>query len=285
MKTLAIFYTGDKRHNLELTKLNHQKLFDKIKSICDYNLYWFTKDDPNRGTCPFEEGNIHEDTIYRRGQGGGIQVWDFVRACNNTTEPYVMRLRTDVWFTDTSIDIICDEIKEIIKGNTDIAYLGSDWIHENAGKIFQKLIVIDGVAPGVQDFVIIANRSKMKPGNEVVDYITGLNPKKRRSGNNLFKLLIPMKVTEDGLYYQEISAFRILCQIWLVRQTYTEYPSDEEVCRDYIQSYILDNKSEIGKKTFIVPHPMQDAVNWWRTSKGWAQMDLDIKDFKRWQLP
>jgi len=152
---LAIFYTGDKRHNLDIAARNHQTLFDRIKEICDYKIYWFTKDDPTREACPYEDGNIHEDTIYRRGQGGGIQVWDFVRACKKTNEPYVMRLRTDVWFTDSSINVICNEIKEILNGKTDIAYLGSDWIHENAGKINHKLVVIDGVAPGVQDFVII----------------------------------------------------------------------------------------------------------------------------------
>jgi hypothetical protein len=93
-----------------------------------------------------------------------------------------------------------------------------------------------------------------------------------------------MRVTEDGLYFQEIDAFRILCQIWLVRKTYSEYPQDMEVCKDYIQSYILDDKSEIGKKTFIIPHPMQDAVNWWRSQHRWEPQDLDIQDFKRWQL-
>jgi hypothetical protein len=282
---IAIFYTGDRRHNPDIANKNHQQLFDRLKEITDINIYWFTKDDPKRGVCPFEEGDPNNDVVYRRGQGGGIQVWDFVQACNRTTEPYVMRLRTDVWFTPSSIDVICNEVKEIIEGRTDIAYLGSDWIHENAGKINHKLVVIDGVAPGVQDFVIIANRAKMKPGKEVLDYITGLPPKKRRSGNNLFKLLIPMTTTAEGLYFQEISAYRILCQLWLIRQTYTSYPNDNEVCKDYIQSYILDDKSEIGKKTFIIPHPMQDATNWWRSRQGWEPQDLDIKDFKKWQLP
>ena len=280
---LAIFYTGDKRHNLELTKQNHQRLFDRIQEFADYNIYWFTKDDPGRGVCPFEEGDINLDNAYRRAQGGGIQVWDFYRSCERTTEPIVMKLRTDVWLTDSSIDIICEEIKKIIAGKTDIAFFGSDWIHANAGRIYHKIVVIDGVPGGVQDFVIVANRSQLKSGQEVIDYITALSPKKRRSGNNLHKLLIPMTNT-DHFNFQDINAFRILCQTWLVRKTYHAYPPDMEVCKDYIQSYILDDKSEIGKKTFIVPHPMQDAVNWWRSQQGWEPQDLDIKDFKKWQL-
>jgi len=194
----------------------------------------------------------------------------------------VMRLRTDVWFTDSSISILCEEIKKILAGKTDIAFFGSDWIHANAGKIYHKMVVIDGVPGGVQDFAIVANRSQLKPGKEVIDYITSLPAKKRRSGNNLFKLLISMTKTEH-FYFQDVNAFRILCQTWLIRKTYTSYPTDNEVCKDYIQSYILDDKSEISKKTFVIPHPMQDAVNWWRSQQGWEAQDLNIEDFKRWQ--
>ena len=88
----------------------------------------------------------------------------------------------------------------------------------------------------------------------------------------------------EHFYFQDVNAFRILCQTWLIRKTYTSYPSDNEVCKDYIQSYILDDKSEISKKTFVIPHPMQDAVNWWRSQQGWEAQDLNIEDFKRWQL-
>lgn len=279
---IAIFYTGDIRHNLEIVKQNHQKLFDRIAELIQYNVYWFTKDDPDRGVCLFEEGAPNLDNSYRRGQGGGIQVWDFYRSCERTTEPYVMRLRTDVWFTDSSISIVCEEIKKILAGKTDILFFGSDWIHANSGKIYHKMVVIDGVPCRVQDFVIVANRSQLKPGKEVIDYINGLAAKKRRSGNNLFKLLIPMTKTEY-FHFQDVNAFRILCQTWLIRKTYTSYPSDNEVCKDYIQSYILDDKLEISKKTFVIPHPMQDAVNWWRGQQGWEAQDLNIEDFKRWQ--
>ena len=86
--------------------------------------------------------------------------------------------------------VVQKSTKKILAGKTDIAFFGSDWIHANAGKIYHKMVVIDGVPGGVQDFVIVANRSQLKPGKEVIDYITSLPAKKRRSGNNLFKLLI-----------------------------------------------------------------------------------------------
>ena len=58
---LAVFYTGDKRHNLKIVKQNHQRLFDCLNEIVDVNVYWFTKDDPDRGVCPFEEGDHNLD--------------------------------------------------------------------------------------------------------------------------------------------------------------------------------------------------------------------------------
>jgi hypothetical protein len=70
----------------------------------------------------------------------------------------------------------------------------------------------------------------------------------------------------------------------LVRKTYTEYPTDDEVCKDYIQSYIADDKAKMGKKNFIFPHPMQDAVNWWRAQQGWNKKEITLGEWWSWQL-
>ena len=97
---LAIFYTGDIRHNTNVTYENHNLLFEKIKEIIPYEVYYFTRNDPERGICPYDPPTEQHDpdNVYRRGQGGAVQVWDFLRGVQRTTEKYVMRLRTDVWF-------------------------------------------------------------------------------------------------------------------------------------------------------------------------------------------
>ena len=120
---LAIFYTGDVRHNTEIAYANHKKLFKEIEKIVPINVYFFTRDDPKRGVCPYDPPEqIDHDNAYRRGQGGAVQVWDFLRGVQRTTEPYVMRVRTDLWFTESAIEIICNEIKELIAGQGDIFY-------------------------------------------------------------------------------------------------------------------------------------------------------------------
>ena len=280
--SIAIFYTGDVRGNQEIAKQNHQKLFDRLKNIVPFTIYRFTKDDPERGDCPFEEGI--PDTIYRRGAGGAIQVWDFVRGVQRTTEPFVMRLRTDVWFTDSSIDAICNEVVDMLAGRTDIAYFGSDWVNNFAGVINVKLEVTFIDTPGVQDFTIMARRDKLKSFNEVVSMLHELPPKKRRPGNRIFRYIIPYTAGPDTTYTQSAKVFRILCHLWLIRQNYNTMPEDMTVCKDYIQSYILDEKTEKGPKQFIDPHPMQYGVAWWRSQYGWPDKQLNAQEPYAWQL-
>lgn len=282
---LAIFYTGDIRHNTKVTYENHNLLFEKIKEIIPYEVYYFTRNDPERGICPYDPPiDQHDpDNVYRRGQGGAVQVWDFLRGVQRTTEKYVMRLRTDVWFTDSAMTVICDEIKQLIAGESDICYFGSDWINANAGSVNNRLPVHIDLDNTIQDFVVLANREKLKSFDQCIVDINSTNPNKRRSGNKIFRYIIPTDNTVVGVRTQYAKVFRVLCQIWLVRKNYDEYPSDNEVCKDYIQSYIADNKAKAGKKNLIYPHPMQDAVNWWRQQQGWNLKEIIVGEWWQWQ--
>lgn len=279
---IAVFYTGDIRHNQNVARKNHQKFLDAVSKIGEYRVYNFTRNDPERGQCPYDPPpeQADPDNIYRRGFGGAVQVWDFMRGVARTEEPVVIRLRTDLWFTDSSIDVICDEIQLLIDNATDVAYFGSDWLNESVGMVNMKLPVNIHRDPHVQDFVIAARRDGIKDFDTVINDIDALNPNKRRSGNKLFRYILKM----DGL--EQISrAHRILCQLWLVRQDYGDYPTDNTVVRDYIQSYIVDDKAKAGKKNLQVPHPMQDAVNWWRQYQGWEPKEIEVRRWWDWQKP
>ncbi len=282
---IAVFYTGDIRHNQEIASQNHKKLFAKLSEIVDIKIYKFTRDDPNRGLCPYDPpaDQADPDNNYRRGQGGAVQLWDFIRGVSRTTEPYVMRLRTDVWFTDTSIECICNEVREMIANRSDISYFGSDWINENAGAVDKRLEIDLNADANIQDFIVLAKREKLVSFDKVIEHINQVNPNKRRSGNKLFRYIIPVDVI-DGAKVQRAAVFRTLCQIWLIRKTYNNYPSDDEVCKDYIQSYIADEKARPGKKSLIDPHPMQDAVDWWRNLKGWDHKKIVPGRWFEWQL-
>lgn len=282
---IAVFYTGDHRHNMEITLQNHERLLSRLRAIAPVNVYWFTRNDPQRGICPYDPppGYPDPDNNYRRGQGGAVQVWDFMRGVERTQEPYLLRLRTDVWFTDSSIDIICREVKEVINNDYGIAFFGSDWVNQTAGTVDMKLEVQVNYEPHVQDFAIFARRDSLKSFNDVIEHLNILAPNKRRSGNKTFRYIVPQKLIGPGVQEQTVATYRILCQIWLVRQDYNEYPNDMHVCKDYIQSYIFDAKAKAGKKNLIVPHPMQDAVNWWRNQFGWPPKDIVIDDWYDWQ--
>lgn len=281
---IAVFYTGDVRHNQEIAMINHKKLIAKLNEICETVVYKFTRDDPLRGHCPYDEVD-QPDTRYRRGQGGAIQVWDFMRGVERTTEDFVIKLRTDLWFTDSSIDVICNEMREVVEGRTDIAYFGSDWVNNTAGEINMKIPFHVDQDAVIQDFVIVARRSKLKSFQEVISHLDGVNANKRRSGNKTFRYIIPTGPGVPGFRDQLAVVYRVLCQIWLIRRDYINIPTDDDVCRDYIQSYISDEKAKMGKKNLIYPHPMQDAINWWRAQppRYWKPKDLKLGEWNTWQ--
>lgn len=279
---IAVFYTGDIRHNQLVARKNHQQFLDALAEIDHYQVYDFTRNDPERGQCPYDPPpeQADPDNVYRRGFGGGVQVWDFMRGVQRTTEPVVIRLRTDLWFTASSIQVICDEIKLLINNDADVAYFGSDWLNDSVGRVNMKLPVNIHVDPHVQDFVVAARRDGIKDFDTVINDIDALNANKRRSGNKLFRYILKMHELS-----QVSRAHRILCQLWLIRQDYGDYPTDSTVVRDYIQSYIVDDKAKAGKKSMLIPHPMQAAVNWWRQCQGWEPKEIENQRWWDWQKP
>lgn len=70
------------------------------------------------------------------------------------------------------------------------------------------------------------------------------------------------------------SAKMVFCRIWMIRKFYEDWPEDWQVCRDYIQSYLVDNQVE---------DPVQPAVDWWRRMLDYPPMKIDMDDIERWQ--
>ena len=282
---IAVFYTGDVRHNQDIAQANHKLLIDRLTELAPVNVYRFTRDDPDRGSCPYDPPlDIDDpDVVYRRGQGGAVQVWDFMRGVQRTQEPIIVRLRTDLWFTAFSIEVIVNEVQALVDNEYGIAYFGSDWVNNTIGAENLKLAVNINYDPHVQDFVVAARRDSLKSFEDVVKKLDEINPNKRRSGNKTFRFVVPDKQVGKNGREQTVKTYRILCQVYLIRQDYSEYPDDTLVCCDYIQSYIVDDKAKLGKKNMISPHPMQDAVNWWRRQQGWEPRDIQIHNWWDWQ--
>ena len=85
---IAVVYTGDIRHNQVIAQQNHQKFFNALKLVAPYQRYDFTRNDPERGQCPYDPPpeQADPDNVYRRGFGGAVQVWDFMRGVDRTDQ-------------------------------------------------------------------------------------------------------------------------------------------------------------------------------------------------------
>jgi hypothetical protein len=244
---ISVFYTGDRRHNEKIMEQNHFRFLKQIATIDHVDVKFYTKDFAERGVCPFDEGG--DDTRLRRGQGGAVQVWDFVTSVDRSPGEIVIKLRTDVWFTDSSIRVITQHLQDIVNNRSDIVFFGSDLVNDNQGKEHEVIPIANGDPPRIQDFVVIARKSSLEPSYKVIEDLLNISPKKRRSGNKTFRDIVSSTA----------KASTVLCHLWLIRRWYDTMPTDHVVCGDYIQSYIEDGKN--------VDDILQPALDWWSTYK------------------
>lgn len=256
---ISVFYTGDRRHNPDVMRDNHDGMIQKLATLAPVEVAWFTKDFADRGDCPFDEGG--DDMImkrdaengrpamipnYRRGQGGAIQVWDFLNGAERLTGDIVIKFRTDLWFTESVQAVIIDHVRDIIKDNIDVVYFGSDLTNNNQGKEHETYQVNHYDPPRIQDFCIAARRSCLADAQQVTDRMLAMPPKKVRSGNKVFKYILGDFARARG----------VLCHLWLIRKFYDTMPTDRDVCRDYIASYQDRTRPEVNAL-------LDPAWQWW----------------------
>ena len=251
---IDVVYTGDIRHNQKLRKENHSLLLKELKKLGEVKISAFYNGEGEKHftNCPFNRGGRdaywHPDNL-RRGQGGGVQVWQYLNAIRLTNNPYVIRLRNDNWFTKSSVKVILKELKEIINGKHDISYFGSNWLEGNMGTEYQVMTKIKGV----EDFVIAAKRDSLNSYDEVMNKLKSIGVNHLRSGNKCFEFISNSK-----------KKHKVLCRIYLTRQTYENYPNEKQVCYDYLISYCT-SKDGITK--------MKPALEWFENYEPWKNID------------
>ena len=108
---IDIAYTGDVRFNQEVIRKNHELFFDELNNITSFQLHQFTNGVAKKlgfGICPYDTGGSDLVVVgqYRRGQGGAVQVWQFMEAFRLTKQPYFIRMRTDLWFTKNLLKLL-----------------------------------------------------------------------------------------------------------------------------------------------------------------------------------
>ena len=140
---IDIFYTGDARYNPDVSVKNHQKFFDELRKISKYTIHNFTKQDLERPICPYEDPADHRDVPgqlhRRRGESAKIQIWDFMSSLRRTSNPIIIKMRTDLWFTDSSIIHLILQIEKLLVGENDVVFVGSDFLPNSSCAEYQLI--------------------------------------------------------------------------------------------------------------------------------------------------
>lgn len=198
------------RRFYDTAKSNHKKLYDTLNKRYGIVVYDFYRDtaDPE---CPFD-------------LSGKVQVWDFLKAKDKIIEDIIVKIRSDVYLTRTAIDVICTEIDNVISKESDIVYMGIDFMNDYSA-VHKREDARTVHGHKVTDFVIIARKDKISNSDETID-ILGKSVKDK-SGNKTFNLIM----SESAV------AKKVSTQMYILRKDYSDY-DNWQIYWDWASQYL-----------------------------------------------
>ena len=223
---IAIFYTGADKFS-SVTFSNHVKVIDKIKEKYPVTVYDHKLPGFDRAECIF--------TL-----SGGCQVFDFMKSSEILSENIIIKFRTDIWFTDSSIEMLLEAIDDVVNNTLDIVYLGYDFRNYYSEKGF-KIDVND--IKKITDFVVVSNKKGLTTRDVALQKCI---EDRSKSGNLLFK-----NIRNDAA-----RSIMISCHMYLVRNEFLECSHYDILC-DWVKQYrntgngidwVLNNKDLIIKE-------------------------------------
>jgi hypothetical protein len=225
---IDIIYTGQKGF-YHITEKNHQQLFDKIKEISDIKINWFTKPNQFRGVCPYDNTEAR----------GSVQVWDLLDALKSTENNIFIKLRSDLWFTTESIDVIVKELSLILQSSQELSFIG--WMYKDwdFNQPYSKISVAG--EDRVQDFAIIGDKHKLADANTIFSRLDSRRPSKNISGNKTFKDII-----DDAT-----KAFTVKTHMYICRKEYKTV-DESQLAIDYFDMYAKGKATEY--KEWYIKH-------------------------------
>ena len=191
---IGIVYTGLPRFQAE-TQENHNRLINRLLAIAPVQIHDCLQPHFDRSDLPCN-GTV--------GAAGGIQVWDFMKAAQHMIEPIIIKFRTDLWFCESSIEVVAREVETVLNGDADVVYMGTN-LKENFDK--KDLRFWAAGQSNVPDYVVIARREKVLDIDRVRDSLT-LHKDNVASGNKVFKIITP----------DLLRSYCVNCHIYLVRE-------------------------------------------------------------------
>jgi len=170
---ITFVYTGERRFENIGKKQNHLHLFQTLSEFTSFKIIDKCKD--NRNNDEFQ-------------LSGPNQLWDFYKAIEDVKEDIIIRMRTDTWFTPSSIPHIVNEILATKNGKQHFSLVGAELFgHYNCEyKTYPLPDINEEVIYQVKtgDFMCITKRDQLKSREEVFNM---LKVEKSKSGNRIWQ--------------------------------------------------------------------------------------------------
>ena len=165
---LGFVYTGEKRFE-KIGRENHKRLYDEISEFTSFNIYDQCKVD--RKNDEFKLSALN-------------QIWDFYKALPYVKERIVVRMRTDIWFSKSSIPHVVNEILATLQGKRTFTLIGSELKKHYNNEYDTYDLPDDKSKVKTADFIMIADREVLRPRSEIYNM---LKTEKSKSGNRLWQ--------------------------------------------------------------------------------------------------
>ena len=172
---LGFVYTGERRFE-KIGRENHNLLYNALSEFTPFNIYDECKN--NRKGDEFELSALN-------------QIWDFYKALPAVKERVVVRMRTDIWFSKSSIPHVINEILATLQGKRTFTLIGSELKnHYNSEYVTYNLPEFkvghksDKAKVKTADFITIADKESLRPKDEIYNW---LKTEKSKSGNRLWQ--------------------------------------------------------------------------------------------------
>jgi hypothetical protein len=225
---IGLVYIGQNRFP-EISKINHELLIQRLSKKWVVTVYDFSQPNLDRSDCPFPE----DDKGAAR-----LQVWDFYKAVEQVQEQFIIKVRKDVWFTPSSIDVIVEEIESIINEEHDISFCGMGLLGNPPDRDLEEnplwketyfkypYLVTDKVL----DWVIICNKEKLNDAKLSLAALQVGKMSRYESANSTYKLICSRSCKPRV----------VACQLYLIRNEYQDYPVDWQVGWDMLSRMKFD---------------------------------------------
>ena len=166
--SLGFVYTGEKRFE-KIGRENHKLLYNTLSEFTPFNIYDQCKAD--RKNDEFKLSALN-------------QIWDFYKALPAVKERIVVKMRTDIWFSKSSIPHVINEILATLQGKRTFTLIGSELKTHYNNEYDTYDLPSDKAKVKTADFITIADKEVLRPKDEIYNL---LKTEKSKSGNRLWQ--------------------------------------------------------------------------------------------------